>query len=700
MLTIEEQIERIADHAFERASVPVRTPRRWPAMAAAAALLVVAGSVFWAVTSRGQDAGSAVAPGSPSTSPKVETGFSLSDIESVVVRQIEDPPDLAVAGIIRVDFGDAPALVGMPVVNDLGLVGKVLSVDRGIASVQLVTADGFSIGAAAEVDNEIRRTGVVFGTGDSDQVTFLRIEDSEEETEIPLGTIVVTAGGTNSISPSGIRIGRVASSASSSEPGTRHNAIDPSWDDAPDSELRILLYVPSGRATSLPEIPREGAVSPAALELDDPSSFGLVEFEDPDATQAVFCSSYSQSLAVECEAFTGTARRSYSDPELPDAPFTVDVTTAFVEDPPTDLDAVFYAPGEITSSSQVVVRGTRGELNVDLDGREVIVWEERPGAIARVTFENRPADIDPIEIANALIDDPGQSDEVPYVAIELRGSGDDGALRSLVVLHREGPAECVSVDWVTASNASGVCTTEPLTWWSTVSSLEPGVRGDRDVVFGLAPSDATQVELSVDGDDVITLDTTGVPGFSHRAWAYVIPTQQGTRFTATLTAGTNRVDIDFVHPIVNVDDLCAAVDYGAVVPPVVGLPMYEAADALRTAGVLLADRLRGDPGQVVLAQNPPAGTEIGCGDTQLTVGTPAASSPTTVPQVRVAPEEAVGPVEVCNTYPLAVGDFPLSVADRFDVSMESLMAANEDNPAYDSWFAGSVINIPCGPGRP
>lgn len=52
MLTIEEQIERIADHALERASAPVRAPRRWPAMAAAAVVLLAAGSLMWAAMGR------------------------------------------------------------------------------------------------------------------------------------------------------------------------------------------------------------------------------------------------------------------------------------------------------------------------------------------------------------------------------------------------------------------------------------------------------------------------------------------------------------------------------------------------------------------------------------------------------------------------------------------------------------------------
>ena len=52
MLTIEEQIERIADHALERASVPGRAPRRWPAIAAAAIVLLAAGSLTWVAVSR------------------------------------------------------------------------------------------------------------------------------------------------------------------------------------------------------------------------------------------------------------------------------------------------------------------------------------------------------------------------------------------------------------------------------------------------------------------------------------------------------------------------------------------------------------------------------------------------------------------------------------------------------------------------
>ena len=248
MLTIEEQIERIADHAFERASAPVQPPRRWPALAAAAVVLLTAGSVVWMVSLRDEDAGSAIAPDPASTSLGTATAFPLSDIESVVVEPMDDLRVQSSSGTIRVAFGNAPVLVGMPVVNDSGFVGKVVSVDGSIASVQLVTADGFSIGAAAEVDNEFRRTGVVFGTGDPDQVSFRRVEDSEAETEIPPGTLVITAGGAQSISPAGIPIGRVSANSSASDTGTRSSTIDPLWDDATDTELRVLLFIPGTNA--------------------------------------------------------------------------------------------------------------------------------------------------------------------------------------------------------------------------------------------------------------------------------------------------------------------------------------------------------------------------------------------------------------------------------------------------------------------
>ena len=57
-----------------------------------------------------------------------------------------------------------------------------------------------------------------------------------------------------------------------------------------------------------------------------------------------------------------------------------------------------------------------------------------------------------------------------------------------------------------------------------------------------------------------------------------------------------------------------------IVPNLIGMPMYDAADAVREAGLIIAHPLRGDPAQVVTAQDPAVGTDGGCGDVDLTVG--------------------------------------------------------------------------------
>jgi hypothetical protein len=96
MLTIEEQIERIADHAFERASAPVQPPRRWPALAAAAVVLLTAGSVVWMVSDR-DPADIAVAPSdTPSLSARLEGAEEYPLTATTVAPESDDVPMLAI----------------------------------------------------------------------------------------------------------------------------------------------------------------------------------------------------------------------------------------------------------------------------------------------------------------------------------------------------------------------------------------------------------------------------------------------------------------------------------------------------------------------------------------------------------------------------------------------------------------------------
>lgn len=47
-----------------------------------------------------------------------------------------------------------------------------------------------------------------------------------------------------------------------------------------------------------------------------------------------------------------------------------------------------------------------------------------------------------------------------------------------------------------------------------------------------------------------------------------------------------------------------------------------------------------------------------------------------------------------GTHTVADGDYPLKVAEQYDVTVEALDAANATNPAYSQWIPGQTIVIP------
>jgi len=77
--------------------------------------------------------------------------------------------------------------------------------------------------------------------------------------------------------------------------------------------------------------------------------------------------------------------------------------------------------------------------------------------------------------------------------------------------------------------------------------------------------------------------------------------------TVALVDGSNVQDVERI---------CR--DGSGIVPDITGLPIYEAAEALKDAGILPTRPLRGDPSQVVTSQDLPPGTERGCGDLSFT----------------------------------------------------------------------------------
>jgi LysM repeat protein len=66
-----------------------------------------------------------------------------------------------------------------------------------------------------------------------------------------------------------------------------------------------------------------------------------------------------------------------------------------------------------------------------------------------------------------------------------------------------------------------------------------------------------------------------------------------------------------------------------------------------------------------------------------------------------APEDTVGDTipeagDNCGegTHTVVDGDYPLKVAEQYDVEVEALDAANATNPAYSQWIPGQTIVIP------
>ena len=69
----------------------------------------------------------------------------------------------------------------------------------------------------------------------------------------------------------------------------------------------------------------------------------------------------------------------------------------------------------------------------------------------------------------------------------------------------------------------------------------------------------------------------------------------------------------------------------------------------------------------------------------------------TIPIEGTGPGATVPPVavEICGEYTLASGDFPKVVADKFNVTVKALDAANEDTNGYGGFIVGTKIQIPC-----
>jgi LysM repeat protein len=87
-------------------------------------------------------------------------------------------------------------------------------------------------------------------------------------------------------------------------------------------------------------------------------------------------------------------------------------------------------------------------------------------------------------------------------------------------------------------------------------------------------------------------------------------------------------------------------------------------------------------------------------------GAPAADTGGDAPAGDASPDATPGTVEttplpgsdgecVEGTHTIVSGDFPVRVADQYDITLEELQAANAGNPAMTQFIVGQELRIPC-----
>lgn len=141
---------------------------------------------------------------------------------------------------VELDCGSQQGLrVGMPVVSNTGLVGKITTVALDTSVVMMLTDPLYTVLAAA-VDNDgaTIATGRIEGMGDGAPLQMTMVEPLGEG--LKAGDHVVTAGGTESNAPAGIPIGLVQAVA----PPDMVEVTTPA-EAKPAESLTVVLYTPS-----------------------------------------------------------------------------------------------------------------------------------------------------------------------------------------------------------------------------------------------------------------------------------------------------------------------------------------------------------------------------------------------------------------------------------------------------------------------
>lgn len=162
----------------------------------------------------------------------------VGDIPTVAARVVAGPASNFQLTIV-INRGSASGILkGMPVVAGTGLVGRVVQVSAGQATVLLLTDASASVGIQFAPSTAV---GVATGQGDGRPLAVTLIDPSAA---VPVGTVAVTSGLEGSPYPRGIPVGKVGSSAARVGVVGRNVSLVPAVDVGRLSYVDVLVWTP------------------------------------------------------------------------------------------------------------------------------------------------------------------------------------------------------------------------------------------------------------------------------------------------------------------------------------------------------------------------------------------------------------------------------------------------------------------------
>lgn len=141
---------------------------------------------------------------------------------------------------VTIDRGtDSKLAVGMPVVTDAGLVGRITEVSKIRSTVLLITDPSSNVGVRLATSGKL---GVARGAGAKDPMP---VDLVDTDVAVPEGEPVVTSGLEKGLFPPQIPVGRVRSAKAAPGALQQDILIDPSVDLVRIEFVRVLLWTPS-----------------------------------------------------------------------------------------------------------------------------------------------------------------------------------------------------------------------------------------------------------------------------------------------------------------------------------------------------------------------------------------------------------------------------------------------------------------------